>query len=100
MLSHVAQRRMARIDHRIAGSEQCDERRLRPLQMEGDFVVAVRGYLGQIAVPRLARVETKLLAGLSGQEVPGAFDVLGGERLAVVPVYPLPQGESRLRPAP
>src|SRR6266478_9149939 len=54
--------------------------------MKGDFVVAIDGDLGQVAVPALARIDPQLLAGPAGQRVPGAFDVLRRKRLAVVPL--------------
>jgi hypothetical protein len=52
--------------------------------MESDLIVAVGGHLFEIAVPRLARIETKLVARLAGQQVPSAFDVLRREGRAVV----------------
>jgi hypothetical protein len=83
MLTHLVQCYVAWINYRKAGGEQRDKRRLRSLQMEGNLIIAIGGHLLQIAVPGLARVEAKLFARLFGQQVPGAFDVLGGERLAV-----------------
>ena len=56
-----------------------------PLQMEGDLVVAVRGHPLEVPVPGLARIDAELFARLAGQQVKGARDVCGGERLAVVP---------------
>jgi len=55
---------MARIDRRPAGRQHRDKGRLRPLQAEGDLEIAVRGHLLEVAVPRLARVETQLFAAL------------------------------------
>jgi hypothetical protein len=42
---------------------------------------------------RLARIEAKLLVRLTEQGVPGAFYVIGGKGLAVVPLDPLVQSE-------
>ena len=87
---------MTGIDWCPAGGEQRKQCRLRPLQAEGDLVIAVRGHLLDIAVPGFARIDAQLLTGLAGKEIPGAFDVLRGERLAVVPFDPLTQRESQL----
>ena len=61
--------------------------------MEDDLVIPLRGDLAEIAVPRLARVEAQFLLRLALQEVPGTFDVGGGERLAVMPFDPVPELE-------
>jgi hypothetical protein len=50
----------------------------------------------EVAVPGLARVEAELVLRFAGQHVPGAFDVGGGERLAVVPSDALPQLKGEL----
>src|SRR5207248_7997761 len=42
------------------------------------------------------RVETQFLLRLPSQEVPGTFDVGGGERLAVMPFDPVPELEGQL----
>src|SRR3984893_11296666 len=85
MLAHVARRHVAGIDRREPVSEQHQERRLRPLQMEGDLVIAIRGDLFEVAIPGFERIDTELVARLFEQEVPGALDVLGRERFAVMP---------------
>jgi len=95
MLSHLGRRDMARIDYRTAGSEQSDKRRLWPMQVEGDLEVAVGGHFLKVVVPRLARIETKPLARLTGEQIPGAFDIRGGEGLAVVPFDSLAQWEGQ-----
>jgi hypothetical protein len=41
-------------------------------------------------------VETQLLARLAGQEIPGALNILGRKRPAVVPLDALPQREGEL----
>src|SRR5260370_42553752 len=64
--------------------------------MKSDLMVAIRGHLSEIAVPRLARIETKLFARLAGQEVPGAFDIAGGERASVMPFDALAQWKGQL----
>src|SRR5712671_1561874 len=87
---------MAGIDRRPAGSQQRQQRRLRPLQLEGHLVIAVRSHLFDVAVPGLARIDAKLLARLAGQKVPGALDVLGREGLAVVPFDALARREPQL----
>src|SRR5262249_11762957 len=94
--AHVARRYVAGVDRREPGSEQYDKSRLRPPQMKGDLIVAVSGDLFEVAVPGLTRIETKFVSRLAGQQVPGAFDVLGGERLAVVPGDALAQWKSQL----
>src|SRR5215469_913063 len=89
---------MTRIDHRIAGSEQRHKGWLRPAQLEGNLIVAVGGHLLEVAIPRFAWIETKLLARLADQQVPGAFDVPCGQRPAVVPFDALAQWERQLGP--
>src|SRR6516162_2208451 len=64
--------------------------------MEGDLPVAVGGDLCEVSGPGLARVDAKLLGRFAGEQVPGAFDVIGGEPLAVVPFDPLTQREGQL----
>src|SRR5260370_20081913 len=96
VLAHLAGRHMAGVDRRPSGSQHRQERGLRPLQMKGDLVVAFRGYFIEVAVPGFAWVETQLVARLSGQQVPGAFDVVGGERLAVMPSDVLAQRQGQL----
>jgi len=66
--------------------------------MEGSLKVAVGGHLFEVAVPGLARVEAKLLGRLAGQQIPGAFDVLGGERPTVVPFDIVAQRQGQLGP--
>ena len=63
--------------------------------MEGDLVVAVGRDFLQIIVPGFARIDAQLLARLAGQKIPGALDIRGGERLAVVPFDPLAQREGQ-----
>jgi len=59
-------------------------------------VVAARDHLLDIAVPGFARIDAKLLARLAAQQVPGAFDVLGREGLAVMPFDAVTQREGQL----
>src|SRR6266436_4417773 len=47
----------------------------------------------EVLVPGLARVGTQLLLRFAEQQVPGAFDVIGGEGMAVVPFDALAQPE-------
>src|SRR5262249_58001423 len=95
MLAHLRRRHMAGINRRLTGSQQRNQVRLRPLQVEGDFMVAVRGDLRDVAVPRLARVDAELVGAALHQRVPGAFYVPGGEWLAVMPFDALTQVKSQ-----
>ena len=96
MLAHVARRDMARIDHREAAGEQHRKRRLRPLQMKSDLVVAVRADRREVVIAGLARIDAQLLGARFQIEIPGAFDVPGGERLAVVPFDAAAQLEGQI----
>jgi hypothetical protein len=98
MTAHVARRDMAGIDRRPAGGKQRDEGGLRPFQMKSDLVVAVGGDIFKVSVPRLAGIEAQLVAGLAAEHFPGAFDILGGEGLAVVPLDAFPQRQGQLGP--
>ena len=91
--AHLGRRDVAGIDRRIAGGEQRKQRRLRPFQVERRLVVAVGRYVLDLVVPALARILTKFLRRLAHQHIEGAFDVGGGERLAVVPFDALAQFE-------
>jgi len=51
MLPHVARRDMAGIDRRIAGGEQSEDRRLRPLQHKGGLGWAVGGDFRDVVPP-------------------------------------------------
>src|SRR5215472_9832355 len=64
--------------------------------MKGDLIVAIRGYIREVAVPPLAWIDAELLAGFAGQEIPGAFDVLSGKGLAVMPLDALAQRQGQL----
>ena len=89
--AHLARRHMAGINRRHAGREQHQKRRLRPLQHKGHGVIAVGHDIVEIAIPRLARVEPQLVGRFAGQQIPGAFDVVRGKRLAVMPFDALAQ---------
>jgi hypothetical protein len=65
--------------------------------MEGDLVIAIGGDLVEIAVPGFAGIDPEPLARLAGQRIPGAFDVGGGECLAIVPSDALAQVERERR---
>src|ERR1051325_1099509 len=65
LLPHLRRRHMARIDRRGAGGEQREQRGLRPVEPEGDFVIALGRHLFEIAVPGLARVHPKLLGAFA-----------------------------------
>src|SRR5215468_5843428 len=79
MTAHVARWGMARIYRRPAGG-------------------AVGGNIFKVSVPRLAGIETQLVAGLAAEHVPGALDILGGERLAIMPLNAFPQWQGQLAP--
>src|SRR6516165_6061710 len=66
----------ARAEHSMA------QPRLRGRRTKGDLIVAVGGHLFKVAVPGLARIAAELLGRPAGQQVPSAFDVLGGKRFA------------------
>src|ERR1700719_657280 len=68
MLPHLGRSNMARIDHRITRGQQHDKGRLRPFQTEGDLVVAVGRYFGEVAVPRLARIDPQLVVRFAEQQ--------------------------------
>jgi hypothetical protein len=65
--------------------------------MKGDLVVAVGAHLFEVVPPGFARIDTELFRRLSGQQIQGAFDVVGGEGSAVVPLHPLAQWQGQLR---
>ena len=85
MAAHVAGIDVTGIDRRITVGESCQKGGLRPLQMEGGLVIAIRRDRFEVPVPRLAGIDAELLARLPGQQVKRALDVLGREGLAVVP---------------
>ena len=89
---------MAGIDRRIPGGEQGDESRLRPLQVKSHLAVAIGRHFFEIEEPGFAEVETQFLVGLSAQQIVRAFDVGGGEQLAVMPFDALAQREGQLGP--
>ena len=94
--AHLPRRHMARIDRRPARGQQRQQRRLRPLQVEGGLVVAVGGDFFEVEVPALARVDAQLFAAAAEQQLPGALDVGGRERFAVMPLDALAQLEGQL----
>src|SRR5712671_6766701 len=96
--AHIPCRDMARINRRISGGEQGDESRLRPLQVKSHLALAVCRYFVEVEKPSLAVIEAQFLLGFSAQQIVGAFDVGGGERLAVMPVDALAQREGQLGP--
>ena len=67
-----------------------------PHQPERDPIITVGGHVFEVFVPGFARIDAKLLARFAGQELPGALDVVGGERSAVVPFDALAQGKAEL----
>src|SRR6516165_9734119 len=86
---------MTRVDRREPGGEQLDKS---PFQMERRLAVAFGRDLFEVDPPRLAGIDAQLLLRLSLHEIEGAFDVLGGERLAVMPFDAIAQFESELGP--
>ena len=63
------------------------------LQDEGGFEIAVHLDLGDIVPPGPSRVGAEPLLTAAAQQIPGAFDVGGGEGLAVMPFDALAQFE-------
>ena len=94
--AHLGRRDVAGIDGRVAGGEQRQQRRLRPLQVERRFEIAVCRDVADLVVPGLSRVLAEFLLRLAHQHVEGAFDVGRGERLAVMPFDALLQLEGEL----
>ena len=72
--------------------------------MKCRLMVVFDGDVVEIGPPCLAGIEAQLFLRLTLQQVPGALDVGGGKRLAVVPIDALVQFESQilavLAPAP
>src|SRR5947209_20606903 len=66
--------------------------------MKRDLGVAVDRHLVEIAVPGFAWIDPQLFARLAADHVPGALDVSGAERLAIMPFDALAQREGQLRP--
>src|SRR5215469_4342261 len=93
MLAHLPWRHVAGVDWRVSRGEQRDDRRLWPFQTEGRSKIAIGGDLVEVLVPGLAGIRAQLLLRLAEQQVPGAFDVIGGKGLAVVPFDALAQPE-------
>ena len=96
MLAHLRRRNVAGVDRGEAGRQHHDERGLRLFQAEADLVVARRRDLLEVTVPGFARIDAKLLLGDAGHQIPGAFHIGRGERLAVVPFDALPQLQRQL----
>ena len=65
-------------------------------EVTGHLVIAIGGHCFDITVPGFARVGAQLLTSRSLQQVDRAFDIRGGERLAVMPFDPLPQRKGQL----
>ncbi len=97
MLPHLARRNVAWVDRRPTRRQQADERRLWPLQVEADFEIAVDRYLSKVLIPGFARIDPELFRPGTPQQIPGAFNVPGAERLAVMPFDALAQFENQRR---
>ena len=93
MRAHLRGGNVAGVDRRIAGGQHRQQRRLRPLEMEGRFEVAVDRDVRDEFEPILARILAELVLRFALQQVEGAFHVLGRERHAVVPFHALAQLE-------
>src|SRR6516225_6114335 len=96
--THVRRRHVTGIDPRRVAGDRHRERRLRPLQVKGDLPVAVGGHLRKVIICRFPRIDPQLLRRQVHPQIPGAFDVLGGERLAVMKLDALAQLEGQLGP--
>ena len=72
--------------------------------MKRNPTVAVGRDLTQVVIPGLAGIEAEARADLAEQHIPGAFNVIGGERLTVVPfdvrAYPKRQYRPVVIPGP
>ena len=64
--------------------------------MKGDLVIAVCADLLEVAIGGFAGIDPELLARRIHQQIPGALDIPGGQRLAVVPFDALPQRQGQL----
>jgi hypothetical protein len=84
-LPHLRRRNMTGVHRRVSRGDQCQQGRLRPLQYEGRFEIAVYLDVSDIVPPGFARVGAEAFLAAPRQEVPGAFDVGRGEGLAVMP---------------
>src|SRR5215469_5880856 len=60
MLAHVARRNVAGVDRRVPVGEQHQKRRLRPLQMKGDLVIAVDADPLEVAIPGFGGIDAEL----------------------------------------
>src|SRR5437870_9553219 len=78
-----ARRHMAGIDRRYARGQKCNKIGLRPLQVKGDLIIAIRGDFFEVAVPRPARVETKFLVRLAGKYPRMAYHHANGRHCAI-----------------
>src|SRR6516165_7729256 len=67
--------------------------------MEGDLVIAIRGHCREVVIARFARVDAQPFGTCFQIEIPGAFDVPGSKRLAVVP-FDAPPRSWKVRPVP
>ena len=95
MRPHFGRRHMAGVDHRVARRQQRQHRRLRPVQPERHAEIAVGNDLFQVVIPTVTRVGAQRRCRSAQQQVPGAFDIGGGERLTVMPAHALPQREGQ-----
>ena len=86
MGAHLRRRHMARINRRKAARQHHQQRRLRVGQVERDLQRAVGGDLLDVEPPGLVRVFPHLAVDLAGDDIPGAFHIGRGERLAVMPL--------------
>ena len=94
--AHLRPRDVAGVDRRESRGQQGQQRRLRMVEMDGDFVVAAAVHVVDVAVPAAARVLAQLVARPAGQQVEGAFDVACREQPAVVPLHAVAQLEGEL----
>src|SRR5467141_1592988 len=66
--------------------------------MEGDLIIAVRPDLFEVAIPGFAGIDAELVARFFEDQIPGALNVLGRERLAVMPFDALAERQSQFGP--
>ena len=61
------------------------------MKRRGEISVSGDGF--DVLIPSLARIGAQFVVRLAGEEVPGAFNVIGTERVAVVPFDAATQAE-------
>jgi hypothetical protein len=97
-LVRISRRHVAGINRHKAVGEQHRKGRLRPLQVKSNLPIAIGGYLSEVVKSRFKQISPQFLRSLVHSQVPGAFDILGAERLAVMPFDAAAQLKGQLGP--